>query len=377
VLHGAAAHARLHPDRKVTEQDVVVALPPIFHLPDGEQMRLRLDAIDSFMKRAPLLVLGQDKAIRSIGDKVKSHILGMRDPTRPLTLLIPGPTGVGKTELMMCIARICDIPFFMVEGAEFSEEHTVSRLVGSPSGYVGPDEGILYTFLKENTMGLVFIDEIEKMHPSVYQALMNFFDKATLTAGNGKTVTRPGFIIVGASNAGADRLTRSMNVREVKDILAELFVDRMGGPRPELPRRFDPIVMLAIEEDSFKKILRASIDAIGSRPGFINANLRLVDFDDAALTLLYERSRQVCEYNERSSGGLGFRAAHEAPDVSGLYYDMRHVSRALDELAGESLRELAIAQYQNGRHAIRGTSLPVRLVGDLSTQRIELVPVTN
>jgi MoxR-like ATPase len=375
VLHGAAAHARLHPDKKVTEQDVVVALPPIFHLPDGEQMRLRIDAIDSFMKRAPLLVLGQERAIRSIGDKVKSHILGMRDPTRPLTLLIPGPTGVGKTELMMCIARICDIPFFMVEGAEFSEEHTVSRLVGSPTGYVGPDEGILYTFLKENTMGLVFIDEIEKMHPSVYQALMNFFDKATLTAGNGKTVTRPGFIIVGASNAGADRLTRTLETREIKEILSESFVDRMGRPRPELVRRFDPIVMPAIEEESFKKMLRSSVDAIGSRPGFINANLRLVEFDDAAVELLYNKSKQVCEYNERSLQKLGFRSQDQVAGNSGLYYDMRHVSRALDELAGESLRDLAITQYQNGRHAIRGSSIPVRLVGDLRTQRIELVPL--
>jgi ATP-dependent Clp protease ATP-binding subunit ClpA len=276
---------------------------------------------------------------------------------------------------MMCIARICDIPFFMVEGAEFSEEHTVSRLVGSPTGYVGPDEGILYTFLKENTMGLVFIDEIEKMHPSVYQALMNFFDKATLTAGNGKTVTRPGFIIVGASNAGADRLTRTLETREIKEILSESFVDRMGRPRPELVRRFDPIVMPAIEEESFKKMLRSSVDAIGSRPGFINANLRLVEFDDAAVELLYNKSKQVCEYNERSLQKLGFRSQDQVAGNSGLYYDMRHVSRALDELAGESLRDLAITQYQNGRHAIRGSSIPVRLVGDLRTQRIELVPL--
>jgi ATP-dependent Clp protease ATP-binding subunit ClpA len=265
----------------------------------------------------------------------------------------------------------------MVEGAEFSEEHTVSRLVGSPSGYVGPDEGILYTFLKENTMGLVFIDEIEKMHPSVYQALMNFFDKATLTAGNGKTVTRPGFIIVGASNAGADRLTQTLETREVKEILSEAFVDRMGRPRPELVRRFDPIVMPAIEEESFKKMLRASVEAIGSRPGFINANLRLVDFDDAAVELLYDKSKQVCAYNEKSLQSFGFRAHEKVSDSSGLYYDMRHVSRALDELAGESLRDLAIKQYQNGHHAIRGASVPVRLVGDLNARRIELVPAND
>jgi hypothetical protein len=375
VLNGAAAHARLHPDRTITEQDVIAALAPIFHLPDGQQMRLRITAIESFMRRAPLQILGQDEAIRKIGDKVKSHILGMRDPTRPLTLLVPGPTGVGKTELMMYIARVCDLPFFMVEGAEFSEEHTVSRLVGSPSGYAGPDKGILYTFAEDNAVGLVFVDEIEKMHPSVYQALMNFFDKGTLTAGNGETISRPGFIIVGASNAGADRLTRSMPLREIKQILAESFVDRLGRPRPELVRRFDPVVMHAIEESAFKQMIGTSIDAIGGRPGFVNANLRLVGFDEAATKLLYDKSREVCQFNEKAigrTGQIGF-VSEKTVAESGLFYDMRHVSRALDELAGESLREMALAQYENGAFASRGRSKRVRLVGDLARERIELV----
>ncbi len=379
VLHGAAAHARLHPDRTMTEQDVVSALPSIFHLPDGQQMRLRINAIDSFVARAPLQVLGQEQAIRKIGDKVTSHILGMRDPTRPLTLLIPGPTGVGKTELMMFIARICDIPFFMVEGAEFSEEHTVSRLVGSPTGYQGPDEGILYTFLKDNSVGLVFIDEIEKMHPNVYQALMNFFDKATLTAGNGQTISRPGFIIVGASNAGADKLTRDMDIRQVKEILSEAFIDRLGRPRPELVRRFDPIVMAAVEESAFKQMLHNSIDSIGSRPGFVNANLRLLGFDDAAVELLYKKSREVCEFNEKAfagSGRIGF-GPQSAPAQSGLFYDMRHVGRALDELAGESLRQMALTQYETGAHSLRGKPLRVRFVGDLQHEKISVVPVAD
>jgi MoxR-like ATPase len=377
VLNTAAAHARLHPDKTITEQDVIVALAPIFHLPDGQQMRLRIDAIESFMRRAPLQILGQETAIRKIGDKVKSHILGMRDPTRPLTLLVPGPTGVGKTELMMYIARACDLPFFMVEGAEFSEEHTVSKLVGSPSGYVGPDKGTLYTFADENGVGVVFIDEIEKMHPSVYQALMNFFDKATLTAGDGETISRPGFIIVGASNAGADRLTRSMSIREVKKILEESFVDRLGRPRPELVRRFDPVVMHAIDESAFKKMIHASIDAIGGRPGFVNANMRLIDFDEAAAKLLYDKSREVCQFNEKAigrTGQIGF-VSDKAVAESGLFYDMRHVSRALDELAGESLREMALAQYASGAFASRGRAKHVRLVGDLSRERIELVAV--
>jgi MoxR-like ATPase len=372
VLNGAAAHARLHPDQVITEQDVVAALAAIFHLPDGNQMRLRISAIDAFMRRAPLQILGQDKAIESIGKKVKSHILGMLDPTRPLTLLVPGPTGVGKTELMMWIARACDLPFFMVEGAEFSEEHSVARLVGSPSGYVGPDKGILYQFMEENSVALVFIDEIEKMHPSVYQALMNFFDKGTITAGNGETVTRPGFIIVGASNAGADRLSRTMSVAEVKELLSKSFVDRQGKARPELVRRFDAVVMHAIEESAFKEMIKASIGSIGGRPGFVNANLRLVGFDDAAAKLLYDRSREVCEFSEKAfakTGTIGFMAATTVVE-GGLFYDMRHVGRALDELAGESLRDIALAQYDSGSFAARGKPKLIRLVGDPTNERI-------
>jgi MoxR-like ATPase len=372
ALNAAAAHARLHPDQAITEQDVVAALAAIFHLPDGNQMRLRISAIDSFMKRAPQQIWGQDAAIKDIGKKIKSHFLGMMDPTRPLTLLVPGPTGVGKTELMMWIARTCDIPFFMVEGAEFSEEHSVARLVGSPSGYVGPDKGILYTFMEENSVALVFIDEIEKMHPAVYQALMNFFDKATITAGDGKTVTRPGFIIVGASNAGADKLTRTMSIKEVKDLLSESFVDRAGHARPELVRRFDIVVMHAIEQAAFRKMISAALKAIGDRPGFANANLRLVGFDEAAEQLLYERSREVCEFSEKAvskTGKIGFNAMPTVAE-DGLFYDMRHVSRALDQLAGQSMQEIALAQYDSGAFETRGKPKRIRLVGDPKNERI-------
>jgi hypothetical protein len=280
---------------------------------------------------------------------------------------------------MMHFARICDIPFFMVEGAEFSEEHTVSRLVGSPSGYVGPDEGILFAFLKENNSGLIFIDEIEKMHPSVYQALMNFFDKATITAGNGKTISRPGFIIAGASNAGADKLSRDMDERKIKDILAESFVDRRGQARPELVRRFEPIVMHAIEEVSFKEMLHRSLASIGKRPGFVAANLELVGIDEVSASLLYEAAQKVCAYSEKEvSSGLGFHCGQvEQASSGGLFYDMRHVSRALDELAGESLQRLAIEQYQSGNHVKRGITRPVKLVGDAESRTITVVDANN
>ena len=150
TLNGAAQHARMEGYRGLTEQDVAAAAPSIFHLPDGEQVRHRKSAVDKFLARAPFEVLGQEQAIRTVGARMKSHVLGVRDVDRPLALLLPGPTGVGKTELMMKFALAMNMPFFHVEGAQFSESHTVARLIGSPSGYVGPDKGILYVFAEES-----------------------------------------------------------------------------------------------------------------------------------------------------------------------------------------------------------------------------------
>jgi ATP-dependent Clp protease ATP-binding subunit ClpA len=384
TLNGAAQHARMEGYSGLTEQDIAAAAPSIFHLPDGEQIRHRKSAVDKFLARAPFEVLGQEQAIRTIGARMKSHVLGVRDVDRPLALLLPGPTGVGKTELMMKFALAMNMPFFHVEGAQFSESHTVARLIGSPSGYVGPDKGILYVFAEENASAIVFFDEVEKMHPDVYTALMNYFDAAILTAGNGETVRRPGHVIVGAANAGAERLHRYMSERQVKDVLAEAFTDRYGNKRPELVRRFEAIPMLALEKEHFLELLRASLHTLGKRFGFINANLRLVGVDDSAVDLLYEASREVCAYSEESLRRIGFgdgvpgvriRTPAQLAVEQSLFFDMRHVSRAFEQLGGESVRQLAEEQYDRGWHRQRKHPRRVKLVGDPTRGRIVLVDV--
>jgi hypothetical protein len=383
TLNGAAQHARMEGYAGLTEQDVAAAAPSIFHLPDGEQIRHRKTAVDKFLARAPMEVMGQEQAIRTIGARMKSHVLGVRDVDRPLALLLPGPTGVGKTELMMKFALAMNMPFFHVEGAQFSESHTVARLIGSPSGYVGPDKGILYVFAEENAAAIVFFDEIEKMHPDVYTALMNYFDAAILTAGNGETVRRPGHVIVGAANAGAERLHRLMSEREVKDVLAEAFTDREGNRRPELVRRFEAIPMLALEKEHFMAVLRGSLQTLGKRFGFINANLRLVSVDDSAVDLLYEASQEVCAYSEDGLRRMGFAAGagvrictpEQIAAQQQLFFDMRHVSRAFEQLGGESVRQMAEEQYDHGWHRRRKQPRLVKIVGDVARGRIVLVDV--
>jgi hypothetical protein len=301
---------------------------------------------------------------------------------------------VGKTELMMKFALAMNMPFFHVEGAQFSESHTVARLIGSPSGYVGPDKGILYVFAEENAAAIVFFDEIEKMHPDVYTALMNYFDAGILTAGNGETVRRPGHVIVGAANAGAERLHRHMTEREVKDLLAEAFTDRHGNRRPELVRRFEAVPMLALEKDAFIAVLRASLQTLGKRFGFINANLRLVSIDDTAVELLYEAAQEVCAYSEEGLRHMGFGpVTPRSNGVKGngdgvrvytpaqigaqqqLFFDMRHVSRAFEQLGGESVRQFAEEQYERGWHRRRKHPRTVKVVGDPARGRLVLIDV--
>jgi hypothetical protein len=382
TLNGAAQHARMEGFPDLTEQDIAAAAPSIFHLPDGEQIRHRTAAVDKFLVRAPFEVLGQEQAINTIGARMKSHMLGVRDVDRPLALLLPGPTGVGKTELMMKFALAMNLPFFHVEGAQFSESHTVARLIGSPSGYVGPDKGILYVFAEDNAAAIVFFDEIEKMHPDVYTALMNYFDAGILTAGNGETVRRPGHVIVGAANAGADRLHRHLSERGVKDVLAEAFTDRYGNKRPELVRRFEAIPMLALEREAFMEVLRLGLQTLGKRFGFINANLRLVSVDDTAVDLLYEASQAVCAYAEEGLRRIGFgdgtpgvriRTPAQIASEAELFFDMRHVSRAFEQLGGESVRQFAEEQYERGWHRRRQHPRRVKLVGDPVRGRIVLV----
>ncbi len=221
TLNGAAQHARMEGYRGLTEQDIAAAAPSIFHLPDGEQIRHRKTAVDKFL--VPRAVRGARPGARHPHHRrPHEQPRPRRARRRPAARAVaPRPDRRGQDRADDEVRAGDEHAVLPRRGAQFSESHTVARLIGSPSGYVGPDKGILYVFAEENAAAIVFFDEIEKMHPDVYTALMNYFDAGILTAGNGETVRRPGHVIVGAANAGADKLHRHMSERDVKDVLAE------------------------------------------------------------------------------------------------------------------------------------------------------------
>jgi AAA domain (Cdc48 subfamily) len=364
VIACAAQHARILGHNNISRHDVVQVLPAIFHRPDAGQLQLKTTSLNRFVEICQSSVLGQKTAIIKAANLIENHILGLRDPIRPLTFVLVGPSGVGKTELAQGFAKSLDLPFFFIEGSQYSESHTISRLIGSPTGYVGPDKGPLYLFAEKHSSGLVFVDEIEKMHPDVYMGLMNFWDLGILTAGNGETVKRPGFIISAASNAGASQLTRETSEIELRKILANSFKDRDGASRPELVARFEPIKMLAIDKKDFRAVLQSGLKAMTERPGIVNANIEIVNFDKTSEEILYEASRDLCEFNEKQTR-LGFRGGiMPATNSMDLFYNLRHVSRAIDARAGDSLRTLVQAQYASGHAQKRTEPKKIRLVGD-------------
>src|SRR4029077_5661933 len=132
-----------------------------------------------------------------------------------------------------------------------------------------------------------------------------------------------------------ERLHRHMSEREIKDVLAESFTDRHGNKRPELVRRFEAIAMLALEKEHFRAVLHYSLQTLGKRFGFINANLRLVGVDNSAVDLLFEASRAVAAYSEEnlcrialgdSTTGVRIRTPAQIASDQELFFDMRHLS---------------------------------------------------
>lgn len=356
---------------KLIKTDIIEALPTVFELPDHHQIAGLVKAVDRFTALAPLAVLGQPIAIKEIAQKCLLHVLRVRTADKPLALMLPGPTGVGKTELMETLAKTLNIPFFPIEGAEYSEPHSLSRLVGSPSGYKGPDVGILVDWCRRNTVGLVFFDEFDKMHPEVVRALMNFWDKGRLTAGDGVITTRPGLIIAAATNAGAELLRHEMTPREVRDTLANSFIDSTGRKVPELIRRFDCTPILSIGLEDFMGVIKLTLSSLTNTFGIIQAGIEVVDIDPSAAQILFEIARDVCSYENKSSR-LGFATGINQPrNTSDRFFDMRFVSKAFENAAGNSLVEVVRASYLTETRTINTRRM--RLVGDAQQQRIYLV----
>ncbi|MCL4146105.1 UNVERIFIED_CONTAM: hypothetical protein GTU68_009884 [Idotea baltica] len=216
---------------------------PVDKMMEGEREKL-LKMEDALRER----VVGQEDALVAVSNAVRRARAGLQDPNRPIgSFLFVGPTGVGKTELTKALAEFMfddDSAILRLDMSEFSEKHSVARLIGAPPGYVGYDEGgVLTESVRRRPYQVVLFDEVEKAHPDLFNTLLQVLDDGRLTDGQGRTVDFKNTIIIMTSNLGSDALA-SGDEGEI----GQAF-------RPEFINRIDETVL-------FKRLGRGEIDHI-------------------------------------------------------------------------------------------------------------------
>jgi ATP-dependent Clp protease ATP-binding subunit ClpB len=255
---------------EVTEEHIASVVSkwtgiPVAKLLSGERERL-MKMEDAIRSR----VVGQDEAVAALCNAVRRSRSGLSDPNQPIgTFLFLGPTGVGKTELSKALADfLFNDPHAMIriDMSEFMEQHSVSRLIGSPPGYVGYEEGGRLTeAVRRKPYSVVLLDEIEKAHPDVFNVLLQVFDDGRLTDGKGKTVDFKNSVIIMTSNIASQQIQQLTEESgadweieaHVKDALKMLF-------KPEFLNRIDEIITFKpLTKEIIKEITRLELKKLG------------------------------------------------------------------------------------------------------------------
>jgi len=234
-------------------------------------------------------IVGQRAAVRAVSDAVRRARAGISDPDRPTgCFLFLGPTGVGKTELAKALAEFLfddERAMVRIDMSEYSEKHSVSRLVGAPPGYVGYDEGGQLTeAVRRRPYTVVLLDEVEKAHPEVFDILLQVLDDGRLTDGHGRTVDFRNSLLVLTSNLGSSVLSDASTDPEDRRTQVLMLLRRTF--KPEFLNRLDDIVMFdALTPTELAGIVRIQLRTLSDR---LSGRRIVLDIDDAAITWLVE-----------------------------------------------------------------------------------------
>ena len=259
----------------VTSEDIASIISkwtniPVSKLVSGEKEKL-LSLEENMKKR----VIGQDEVIKLVSDAIIKSRSGIKDPNRPIgSFIFLGPTGVGKTEIARTLAyELFDDEKHMIriDMSEYMEKFSVSRLIGSPPGYVGYEEGGQLTeAVRRNPYSIVLFDEIEKAHPEVLNLLLQILDDGRVTDSNGRTVDFKNTIIIMTSNLGSEHILDG-NTSKVMDEVKKYF-------RPEFINRVDEIIVFnPLTKDNIRKILDKLIGEMEDRLSSDNIHIELTD----------------------------------------------------------------------------------------------------
>ena len=225
-------------------------------------------------------VVGQDEAISAVSRALRRARAGLQDPKRPIgSFIFLGPTGVGKTELCRALGEVMfddENAVIRIDMSEYMEKHSVSRLVGSPPGYVGYEEGGQLTQkVRNKPYSVVLFDEVEKAHPDVFNILLQILDDGRLTDSNGRVVNFKNTIIVMTSNAGASTITSKRSLgfggsvettRDYEAMKERVMAEVKDTFRPEFINRIDDLIVFhALEPDDIRRIAALMLGSVSRR----------------------------------------------------------------------------------------------------------------
>lgn len=279
---------------EVTVADLARVIELWTGIPTGKILAGENEKLKNLEQILSAKIKGQDEAIAAISRAVRRSRAALTPRKRPVSFIFTGPTGVGKTELVKVLSReLFDTPETLIrlDMSEFMEKHAVSRIIGSPPGYVGYDEaGQLTEKIRRRPYSVILFDEIEKAHPDVMNILLQILDEGRVTDAHGRTVSFEHTVIIMTSNAGSgDTATpagfgQTAEIRS-KDKALKALSDFL---RPEFLNRVDEIIVFnPLGKEVFGDIARLYLDEL--KTGLKEKNIELT-YDDAAVNLIAEKS---------------------------------------------------------------------------------------
>ncbi|MBQ5950967.1 MAG: ATP-dependent Clp protease ATP-binding subunit, partial [Lachnospiraceae bacterium] len=286
----------------VTEQEIAEVVAgwtriPVQRLTEGETERLR-----NLEKVLHERVVGQEEAVTAVSKAIRRGRVGMKDPKRPIgSFLFLGPTGVGKTELCKALAEALfgtENALIRIDMSEYMEKHSVSKMIGSPPGYVGFEEGgQLSEKVRRSPYSVILFDEVEKAHPDVFNILLQVLDDGHITDSQGRRVDFKNTVLIMTSNVGADRIVAPKHVGfAVNDTAASRHEEMKTGVMDEVKKLFKPeflnridetIVFHALTREQVSEIVDIMVRGIAERTK--EATGVVLTVDESAKTYLMDK----------------------------------------------------------------------------------------
>lgn len=265
--------AKLQKDRKilkeeVTEEDIANVVSRWTGVPVAKMLKEESQKLMEMESNLAKRVIGQKKAVEVVSKAIRRNRAGIAEENRPVgSFIFVGPTGVGKTELAKALAQVMfndEKMMIRIDMSEYMEKHSVARLIGSPPGYVGYDEGGQLTeAIRRHPYSVVLLDEIEKAHPDVFNVLLQVLDDGRLTDSKGRTVDFRNTVIIMTSNLGSAEISKAKTDKEKEEILQKVL---HGFFRPEFLNRVDDIIIFhRLTQDELAEIVELQVASVKKR----------------------------------------------------------------------------------------------------------------